>query len=280
MSVTSDDFLGHPAAAHFLDDLPVPLMIYCRDGLLQAMNRRAEELWSADRAVLVGRFNLLSDPQSAARGSARMFERALAGEHFHSEPFPYDTSQVDVERRSDRKLWLQARAFPLRDPAGGEGRVAVIYEDVSEQMEQRGAIAAARDQIDRQRSEIETISTPIIQVWDGILTVPLVGSLDGRRAMGVAERLLEAIVERQADIVILDITGVGVVDTGVAQALMQAARAVRLLGSQVVLVGLSAEIAQTLVHLGVDLTQITTLANLQAGIAWAFEHLGLAVGPA
>lgn len=278
--MSSDDFLSQPAAVTFLDDLPVPLMIYRRDGLLRAMNRQAEAFWATDRAAIVGRFNLLHDPQSAAQGSAGLFERVLAGEQVRTEPTPYDTTQVDVERRSDRRLWIRARAFPLRGADGAVESVVLMHEDVSEQMEQRDEIAAALGEISRQRVEIESLSAPVIQVWDGILTVPLVGALDGRRAIAVAERLLESIVLHQADIVILDVTGVPLVDTGVAQALMQASRAVRLLGSQVVLVGLSAELAQTLVHLGVDFRQITTLANLQAGIAWAFERLGLAVRPA
>ncbi|NJM07874.1 STAS domain-containing protein [Candidatus Gracilibacteria bacterium] len=101
--------------------------------------------------------------------------------------------------------------------------------------------------------------------------------LDARRAIFVTENLLEAIVAHQCDIVIIDITGVPIVDTAAASSLLMTARAVALLGSRVVLVGVSAEVAQTLVHLGVDLSLFEIHANLQAGVAWAFAQLGLRV---
>jgi rsbT co-antagonist protein RsbR len=93
----------------------------------------------------------------------------------------------------------------------------------------------------------------------------------------ITENLLEAIVRYQADIVILDITGVPVVDTQVANYLVTTTSACKLLGSRVVLVGIGGAIAQAMVHLGVDLSGIVTLANLQAGIAWTFDQLGLQV---
>lgn len=260
-----------------LDDMPVPLMIYRPDGLLVAMNRRAEQFWSVHSEEIVGRFNLLSDPQSVAQGSADLFARALAGEQILSDPAPYDNTQTAFAVDERRQLWIQARIFPLRDEAGAVSHIALMHQDITEQVAQQEAIARAREEINTQRNTIATLTSPIIQVWEGILTVPLVGTIDNRRAMTVAEQLLEAIVAYQADIVILDITGVPVVDTSVASALLQTAQAVRLLGSQVVLVGVTAEVAQTLVHLGVDMSRITTLANLRAGIVWAFAQQGLAV---
>ncbi|NTU81811.1 MAG: STAS domain-containing protein [Chloroflexales bacterium] len=167
---------------------------------------------------------------------------------------------------------------PLRDGSGQPGHVALIHEDVTEHVLRSQAMEEAQAEILGQRAAIDALASPIIQVWDGILTVPLVGAMDARRAMHVTEHLLEAIVAYQADIVILDITGVPLVDTYVASALLQAARAVTLLGCRVVLVGVSSEVAQTLVQLGIDLRHIVTLANLKAGLMWAFAQLGLEVG--
>ncbi|MFP4440302.1 MAG: STAS domain-containing protein [Chloroflexaceae bacterium] len=99
--------------------------------------------------------------------------------------------------------------------------------------------------------------------------MPLIGTIDSQRAQQVMEALLEGVAQHQADLVILDITGVSVVDTQVAQAFIQAAQAVRLLGAQVMLTGIQSQIAQTLVHLGVDLSGIQTQGSLQAGIAAA-----------
>jgi anti-anti-sigma regulatory factor len=267
------------ATLRLLDDLPFSLMVYSRDGTLRAMNRRAEEFWSVGREAIVGAFNVLEDAQSVAQGSRERFARALAGETVLTEPQLYDTSQVDldVEQRSDRQIWFRARMVPLRDDDGSPGHVALIHEDVTEEIVHGEAIARAQAEIQGQRDAIDALASPIIQVWDGILTVPLVGALDERRTLYMTERLLEAIVEFQADIVILDITGVAVVDTRVASALLQAARATALLGCRPVLVGLRSEVAQTMVQLGIDLGQIVTLANLKAGLVWAFAQQGLEV---
>ncbi len=131
------------------------------------------------------------------------------------------------------------------------------------------------EQLDAQRRTIRELGTPILPVHEGVLVMPLVGIIDSNRATQVMETLLEAISAHQADIVILDITGVPLVDTSVANYILQAARATRLIGARVVLVGIGAEIAQTMVHLGVDLSDIMTLANLQEGLQYAFEQHGL-----
>jgi rsbT co-antagonist protein RsbR len=129
----------------------------------------------------------------------------------------------------------------------------------------------------RLREAIQELSTPIIPVYNGVLVLPLVGRIDNARAQNITEALLEAIAREQAELVLLDITGVAVVDTGVANHLMQTARAASLLGSQVVLVGISAEVAQTLVQLGLDLGKLMTLSNLQSGIEYALAQQGLAI---
>lgn len=136
------------------------------------------------------------------------------------------------------------------------------------------AVAQQAAEIEAQRFTIRELGTPILPLYEGVIALPLVGAIDSYRATQVLERLLEAISEKQADIVILDITGVPVVDTGVANYLLQTARAAQLIGAQVVLVGIGAEIAQTLVQLGVNLSQLKVYANLQAGISYALGQLG------
>lgn len=129
-------------------------------------------------------------------------------------------------------------------------------------------------ELESQRSTISEIGTPILPLYQGIIVVPLVGAIDSRRATQVMERLLEAISEQQADIAIIDITGVPIVDTGVANYLMQAARAAQLIGAEVLLVGIGAEVAQVIVQLGIDLGNVTVCANLQAGITQALAKIG------
>jgi PAS domain S-box-containing protein len=126
-----------------------------------------------------------------------------------------------------------------------------------------------------QDAVLRELSTPLVPIADGVIAMPLVGAIDTRRAHQIMEALLEGISEQQAETAILDITGVKVVDTQVASALLRAAQAARLLGTRVVLTGIGAEVAQALVHLGADMQGIVTLSNLQSGIAYAMsaEHL-------
>ncbi|NJO06248.1 MAG: STAS domain-containing protein [Chloroflexaceae bacterium] len=151
--------------------------------------------------------------------------------------------------------------------------VVGIYEDITERVLAEQAEALERQRIiEEQAATLEQVSTPLIPIAEGLVALPLVGSIDGQRAQQVMETLLEGIAHYRASIAIIDITGVQTVDTQVAQALVQAAQAVRLLGAQVVLTGIQPPIAQTMVHLGVDLQGIVTRSTLQSGIAYALEQ--------
>ena len=132
--------------------------------------------------------------------------------------------------------------------------------------------------IERQRAEMTEVSAPVVKIWDRIVTVPLIGTLDSFRAQTVMENLLDAIVQWEAEIAIIDITGVSTVDTLVAQHLLKTAAAVRLMGAECVICGISPKIAQTVVNLGVDLPSITTRIDLQSGLAYAFERIGVSTG--
>lgn len=133
--------------------------------------------------------------------------------------------------------------------------------------------------IAQQRQTISELETPILQVWDGVLALPIVGSLDTARTQQMNEALLQRIVETESEIVILDITGVPLVDTAIAKHLIETVTAARLLGAEVLLVGLSPRIALTLVHLGLDLNGIITRTTMARGLELAFERLGLRVVP-
>ena len=134
-----------------------------------------------------------------------------------------------------------------------------------------------RAQLDEQRDTISELQTPVIQVWDGILALPIVGSLDTARAQDMNEALLNKIVETGSEIVILDITAVPLVDTAIAKHLLETVDAARLLGAEVLIVGLSSRTAMTLVHLGLDLGGVTTRTTMAKGLQLAFRRLGLEV---
>lgn len=176
-------------------------------------------------------------------------------------------------RRPDGTAWLgQASVVLLTNEAGKPILFAASFRDVTEQHHAEEERAALQQQIIAvQQSALRELSTPLIPISDRVVIMPLIGTIDSTRAQQVMETLLDGIVRYQAEIVILDITGVQMVDTQVANALVQAAQAVKLLGAQVMLTGIQPRIAQILVHLGVDLSGIIAQGTLQAGIAYALD---------
>jgi len=128
--------------------------------------------------------------------------------------------------------------------------------------------------INRQQREMLELSTPVVKLWDGILAIPMIGTLDSARTQVVMETLLQKVVETGAQIAILDITGVPTVDTLVAQHLLKTVTALRLMGAEAIISGVRPQIAQTIVHLGVDLQGVTTKANLADALALALKRTG------
>ncbi len=164
---------------------------------------------------------------------------------------------------------------PLRNATGAIIRTIGISWDITEREQATEAIRKALEKEEIIRSQaavLEEISTPLIPINDEVLIMPLVGSVDSLRVHKVLESLLTGVADTRARIVILDITGVTVVDTQVANAFIQAAQAVSLLGAQVVLTGIRPEVAQTIIGLGVDLSSIVTRGTLRDGIAYALTR--------
>jgi len=128
--------------------------------------------------------------------------------------------------------------------------------------------------INRQQREMLELSTPVVKLWEGILALPMIGTLDSARTQVVMETLLQKVVETGAQIAILDITGVPTVDTLVAQHLLKTVTALRLMGAECIISGVRPQIAQTIVHLGVDLQGVTTKANLADALALALKRTG------
>jgi rsbT co-antagonist protein RsbR len=129
----------------------------------------------------------------------------------------------------------------------------------------------------RQQRDLLELSTPVVALWDGVLALPLIGTLDSERTQVVMESLLERIVETGASIAIIDITGVPTVDTLVAQHLLKTVGAARLMGAECIISGIRPQIAQTIVHLGVDLGDVVTKATLASALVVALERLGASI---
>lgn len=154
------------------------------------------------------------------------------------------------------------------------GGTLMISTDITEakQREALGRRTALQDAtIQAQAALLAELSAPLLRISDGVLVLPLIGALDSQRASRIVESLLEAVARQRAHLVILDITGLPVVDTQVANVLIQSARAVRLLGANTVLTGIRPDVAETMIALGIDLGDITTRADLQQGVAFALR---------
>jgi rsbT co-antagonist protein RsbR len=134
--------------------------------------------------------------------------------------------------------------------------------------------------IERQQTELLELSTPVVELWDDIVALPLVGTLDSNRTQIVMETLLQKIVETGAAIAIIDITGVPTVDTLVAQHLLKTVAATRLMGADCIISGIRPQIAQTIVHLGVNLGEVTTKASLADAFQVALKRTGATIGKA
>ncbi len=133
--------------------------------------------------------------------------------------------------------------------------------------------------IARQQQEMLELSTPVVELWRGILALPLIGTLDSARTQIVMQNLLEALIAKNANLAIIDITGVPTVDTLVAQHLLKTVSAARLMGAECIISGIRPQIAQTIIHLGVNLEDVTTKANLADAFRIALQKRGLTVLP-
>lgn len=138
-------------------------------------------------------------------------------------------------------------------------------------------IKGREEVIFRQTNEITEIANPVIQVWDGVLAMPIIGTLDSSRSQVVMESLLQRVVETESNITILDISGVAAVDSLVAQHLIKTVSAIRLMGAECIISGIRPEIAQTIVHLGIDLSNIITKATMSNALKTAFNLMQVEV---
>ncbi|XYH98616.1 AAA family ATPase [Sorangium sp. So ce1128] len=223
-------------------------------GVLYLENNAATDVFTPARIDLCA---LLSSQAAIALENARLVARAeaTAGELRRA-------NEALEERIADRTKELREANERLRFELGERERAEAERERLQEEI------------IRTQRERLSEMSTPLIPITDGIMVMPLIGTVDQARACQMLETVVEGASSRQAAAVIIDITGVKVVDTSVAAMLVSAAGALKLIGAQAVLTGIRPEVARTLVQLGVELRSIVTKGSLQSGIAYALRHSG------
>ena len=179
-----------------------------------------------------------------------------------------ESGRVELEgwrvAKDGRRFWASVTLAPIRDDAGEVTGYVKVSRDLTERREQEL-------RLQRQRDEIMELSTPVIRVWDGVLALPIIGTLDSARASRLTEGLLEGIAETQAEVVILDVSGVPTIDTQVAQHLLKTVQAAALMGAASILCGVRPETAQAMVHLGIDLGQLRSRNTLRDALALAMR---------
>lgn len=181
--------------------------------------------------------------------------------------------QMRYQRANGQVFTAQFSGLVIRDDAGNVLGFASINRDITELLRAEQERQLLQEQvITAQQAALRELSTPLMPIAEGVVVMPIIGAIDTARARQIMETLLEGINAHNAEIAILDITGVRVVDTQVAAALLRAAQAARLLGAQVVISGISAEVAQTLVHIGADLHEMVAKQSLQQSIAYALAQ--------
>lgn len=274
-----------PSVRAFIESLPPQIGVYIFDleGNVILANQAAIELWrDTPGSVVNRRFNTLTQPESIERGMDELFRRSLRGEPV--EPILLTHQKRDAIGAVIGEVIVETTQSPIHDENGTLTHICRIYRDVTLEVQQQRKLekqaqelADAAEHQDWLRSTIKELSTPVLPIYNGVLVTPLVGSIDTARSNQMLDTLLWSIEQYKARIVLLDITGVPLVDTAVAAHLLQVADAAQLLGAQVVLVGARPEVAETIVRLGVDLGRMAAQPNLQAGLEYAFRHLRLRI---
>jgi anti-anti-sigma factor len=184
------------------------------------------------------------------------------------------TDDTTIMRRRDQHEFpalIKITQLALDD--GQLRRVLFLSDLTSLHRAEEERLALSQQIIDTQQLALRELSTPLVPIADEVVAMPLVGSIDDRRAQQIMEALLEGIVAQQASFAIIDVTGVRLIDTSAANALVQITQAAKLLGAQVVLTGISAEVSQTLIQIGANLGGMVACPNLQAGIAYVTKQM-------
>ena len=236
-----------------------PLVTISAEGKITDVNEASVQVTGVPRERLIGTdfSNYFTEPERAREGYRQVFSEGLVRDY-----------PLAIRHTSGRITDVLYNASVYKDEQGKVLGVFAAARDITERKR-------AEERIQQQSKDILELSTPVMQVWQGVVAAPLIGALDSQRTQQFMERLLNRIVETNSPVALVDIMGVPTVDTQTAQHLIETISAVRLLGAQVVLTGVRPAIAQTLVHLGVDLTGIITRSSMSAGLQVALDILKL-----
>ena len=230
-------------------------------GTIVLWNEGARRLYGYEPEEIVGKLNaaILHTPEDVRAGKPReMMASALRDGKWEGT--------LERQRRNGERFTARVVMTPRRDAGGQPVGFLLMSKDITDELRLAEQLRAAQE-----------LATPVLRVRERLLILPIIGGIDGQRAHRLTGYLLQAIRAHRAQVVVIDVTGVPIVDSTVAKHLVQAAEAARLLGARAILTGFSAEIARTLVTLGLDLSELHIMADLQEGIEEAERLLGYEV---
>ncbi|MFT7073265.1 MAG: methyl-accepting chemotaxis protein [Patiriisocius sp.] len=182
----------------------------------------------------------------------------------------YNSGEYKRIGKDGREVFIQATYSPILDANGKPIKVLKIASDVTEQKRKEG-------QMKKQAELIMEMSTPVMRLWDNILLLPIIGLVDSKRVQLIMEIALQNILDYQAKVLILDIQGVPAVDSAVANHLIKVTKATKLMGCKCIVTGISPEISQALVNLGIELGDIETQSNLKEGVSDSLKSMGIQI---
>jgi PAS domain S-box-containing protein len=230
------------------------------DGTIRTWNRGAELIKGYTASEVIGKnVSMFYVEEDVEAGLAkRELSQALQTGRFEGEGWRL--------RKGGERFWANVVIAPVRDPGGQHVGFVKVTRDLTERVERERLLQ-------RQRDDILELSTPVIQVWERVLALPIIGTLDSGRAARLTESLLERIATDEAAVVILDISGVPTIDTAVAQHLFKTIQGARLMGAESIISGVRPETAQAMVHLGIDIGGVRSRSTLRDALQLAFGML-------
>jgi PAS domain S-box-containing protein len=231
-------------------------------GVIRSWNTGARRLTGYEAAEVIGRHVSMFFTEEDTRAGLVESELSAAVREGRLETEGWRL------RRDGSRFWASISIAPIRDEGGELTGFVKVARDLTERRQQE-------ELVQRQRDEILELSTPVIQVWERVIVLPLIGTLDSVRAARLTEGLLERISAELAEVVILDVSGVPAIDSGVARHLLKTVEAARLMGTASILSGVRPEIAQSIVHLGIDLDGLRSRASLKDALQLALRMIGV-----